>query len=136
MSKLLELQRAAQQPKIPRKKAESRAKPSKPRFRIRVAEEPLDLPCLPANAVSIAELEWSLCRTLCFLAQEAANRYGLYTKSWSYAGEASVHRVATGWNYRLSSTEMSAAMVEGYLRWLRGEENEPQLVMLCQESHG
>lgn len=136
MSKLLELQRAAQQPKIPRNKAESRAKPSKPRFRIRVAQEPLDLPSLPANAVIVAELEWSLCRTVCFLAQEAANRYGLYTKSWSYAGEASIHRVATGWNYRLGSNEMSAAMVEGYLRWLKGEENEPQLVMLCQESHG
>jgi len=134
MSKLLELQRAAQQPKIPRKKAESRAKPSKPRFRIRVAQEPLDLPSLPVNAVIVAELEWSLCRTVCFLAQEATNRYGLYTKSWSYAGEASIHRVATGWNYRLSSNEMSTAMVEGYLRWLKGEENEPQLVMLCQES--
>lgn len=134
MSKLLELQRAAQQPKMPRKKAVSRATPSKPRFRVRVAQEPLDLPSLPANAVIVAELEWSLCRTVCFLAQEATNRYGLYTKSWSYAGEASIHRVATGWNYRLGSNEMSTAMVEGYLRWLKGEENEPQLVMLCQES--
>jgi hypothetical protein len=136
MSKLFELQSAALKPKIPRKKSESRAKPNKPRSRFRVDPEPLEQSCLPANAVRVAELVWSFCSNTCFVAHEDANRYGLYIRAQPFIGEASIHRVATFWNYRLGSTEISAAMVEGYLRSLEKDENSPGLVHLCEESGG